>query len=248
MNQSFYIGAGGASQFQQRLNVQGDNIANVNSHGFKASSGRFASLMYANMVGIDDAQLPAGTGANMMMTTTNFRSGPISSTGRMQDYYIDGRGFFAVVDMATNEISLTRNGAFSMAEYQRPTGETDENGQPVLETIFCLSDGQGRFVLSDRGGLIEMTDSNEKQPVGIFDCENYDGIGRLQGTRVLPGDKQGGLWMGTGKLVNGALEMSNVDLAEEITKVIESQRAYGMALKVVQTSDEIETTINGLRS
>ena len=54
--------------------------------------------------------------------------------------------------------------------------------------------------------------------------------------------------MGTGTLVKGALEMSNADLADEMTKVIESQRAYGLSLKMVQTSDEIETTINGLRN
>lgn len=247
MNQSFYIGAVGAHQQQKRMDVQGDNIANVNTYGFKTSSGRFSSLLYDNMVGIDDAQLPVGAGANLMMTTTNFRPGAAKATGRAQDYSIEGNGFFALVDMATNEISLTRNGAFSMAEYLRPTEETDENGAPIMESVFCLSDGQGRFVLSDRGGLIEVEDRMAKQPVGIFDCVSYDGIGHLEGTRFLPGVKQGDLYLGDGKLVQGSLELSNVDLAEEITKVIESQRAYGMALKMVQTSDEIETTINGLR-
>ena len=59
--------------------------------------------------------------------------------------------------------------------------------------------------------------------------------------------KNGGLRVGDGTLVRGMLESSNVDLAEEMTKVIESQRAYSMALKMVQTSDEIETVINNLR-
>jgi flagellar basal-body rod protein FlgG len=61
-------------------------------------------------------------------------------------------------------------------------------------------------------------------------------------------DKDGGLRYGTGTLIQGKLEASNADLAEEMSKVIEAQRAYGMALKMVQTSDEIETTINSLRS
>lgn len=248
MNQSFYIGAVGAHQQQQRMNVQGDNIANVNTYGFKASSGRFESLMYENMQGIDDAQLPAGAGAKLLMTSTNFQPGAVVSTGRAQDYMIDGDGFFALVDLATNEVSFTRNGAFSIAEYQHPTDEVDENGQPVLETVFCLSDGQGRFVLNDRGALLEVTDPAAEQPVGVFDYSNYDGMVHLGGTRFLPVDKNGGLSMGAGTLVRGSLELSNVDLAEELTKVIESQRGYQMALRMVQTSDEVETTINGLRS
>jgi flagellar basal-body rod protein FlgG len=71
---------------------------------------------------------------------------------------------------------------------------------------------------------------------------------RLDDTRFLAADKDGGLRYGTGTLIQGKLEMSNTDLAEEITKVIEAQRAYGMALKMVTTSDEIESTINSLRS
>lgn len=249
MNQSFYIGAGGAQQHQQRLNVQGNNIANVNTYGFKASSGRFSALMYANMRGIDNAQLPAGAGTRLEMTATNFAPGPVATTGRSQDYVIDGEGFFALADLTTGEISFTRCGAFSWAEHQQETGEVDENGQPIMETVFRLSDGEGRFVLNSQGGMIDMPeDPSEEQPVGIFDYSNYDGMLHMDGTRFLPVDKNGGLWISSGKLVQGALELSNVDLAEELTKVIESQRAYGMALKMVQTSDEIESTINGLRN
>lgn len=247
MNQSFYIGATGARQQQNSLNVQGNNIANVNTYGFKAEKSRFGSLLYQNMQGIDGAELPAGTGARMLMTSTDFSSGPAASTGRAQDYMIDGEGFFAVADLETGEVSFTRNGAFSIAELRRASGETDENGQPVMESVFYLSDGQGRFVLSRQGGLIEVEDESQAQPVGIFDYGNYDGILHLSGTRFLPVDKNGALAIGSGTLRQGMLELSNVDLAEEITKVIESQRMYSMALKIVQTSDEIETTVNNLR-
>ena len=82
----------------------------------------------------------------------------------------------------------------------------------------------------------------------MFDYGNYDGMRHLDDTRFLPVDKNGALQRGTGVVRQGVLELSNVDLAEELTKVIEAQRAYGLALKVVQTSDEIETTINNLRT
>jgi flagellar basal-body rod protein FlgG len=73
-------------------------------------------------------------------------------------------------------------------------------------------------------------------------------MARLDDTRFLPVDKNGNLWYGDGKLVQGCVERSNADLADELTKVIEAQRAYGAALKMVITSDEIESTINNLRN
>ncbi|MBD5133615.1 MAG: flagellar hook-basal body protein [Clostridiales bacterium] len=252
MNQSFYIGAVGAQMQQRRMNIIGDNIANLNTVGFKADRTDFTALMYQNhrgaLNGEDNTQLPMGVGTRLLMTSTNFAQGPVEDNGRSLDYMIEGDGFFALVDLATGEVSYTRNGAFMMSQYQRGTGQVDENGQPVTETIFCLGDGEGRFVLSEAGGLIEVTDPTQKLPIGIFDYPNYNGMTQLDDTRYLPVDKNGGLWYGTGTLRQGVLEGSNADLAEEYTKVIESQRAYGMALKMVQTSDEIENTINNLRS
>ncbi|MCM1441438.1 MAG: flagellar hook-basal body protein [Roseburia sp.] len=247
MNQSFYIGAIGAQQQLLRLNIHGDNIANLNTFGFKADRSDFTALMYQNHRGIDE-ELPMGVGTRLLMTSTNFAQGPVVDNGRSLDYMIEGDGFFALVELSTGQVTYTRNGAFMMSELERPTGEVDQNGQPVMEKIFCLGDGEGRFVLSETGGLIEVTDPKERLPIGIFDYINYNGMTQLDDTRYLPIDKNGGLAYGSGTLHQGVLEGSNADLAEEYTKVIESQRAYGMALKMVQTSDEIESTINNLRS
>ncbi|MCI8869072.1 MAG: flagellar hook-basal body protein [Lawsonibacter sp.] len=255
MNQSFYIGAVGAHQQLRRLNVHADNIANVNTFGFKADRSRFTALMYQNFQGVED-ELPMGVGARLLMTTTDFSQGAVSTTNRPLDYMIEGDGFFGLADLTTGEVTLTRCGAFYKAPYQRPSQEldeegqplVDENGDPLMETVWCLSDGDGRFVLSRQGSLIEVDDVTEELPIGIFDYSNYDGMVQLTDTRYLPVDKNGELWVGSGSLVRGVLEMSNADLAEELSKVIESQRAYGLALKMVQTSDEIETTINGLRN
>ena len=128
------------------------------------------------------------------------------------------------------------------------TGEVDENGEPIMEQVFYLGDNEGRFVLNARGGLIRIDDPNDEMPIGIFDYINYDGMAQLDGTRYLPVDKNGNLWYGDGKLIRGYLEQSNADLADELTKVIEAQRAYGLALKMMTTSDDIENTINNLRT
>ena len=191
--------------------------------------------------------LPSGVGAALWTTDTDFKSGAMAETRREQDYAIAGEGFFAIADLATGEITLTRNGAFVISELMRPTGEVDENGQDIQERIYYLSDNEGRFVLSDTGGMIEVEDEHKRQPVGIFDYMNYDGMEHVNDTRFRAIEKNGAIRQGGGELMQGFLEMSNADLADEMTKVIESQRAYGMALKMVQTSDEIETTINNLR-
>lgn len=256
MNQSFFIGAVGAHQQLKRLTVHGNNIANLNTYGFKAEKSRFASLMYTDLKGIGEAggggggdfeMLPSGVGACLWTTDTDFKKGAVAETRRDQDYYIDGDGFFAVADLTTGDVTLTRNGAFVKSELMRASGETDADGQPIMERVYYLSDNEGRFVLSTTGGMIEVTDEHEEQPVGVFDYLNYDGMEHVNDTRFRAIEKNGGLRMGEGKLMRGFLEMSNADLAEEMTKVIETQRAYGAALKMVLTSDEIESTINGLR-
>lgn len=246
MNQSFYIGAVGAQQQLKRLNVHADNIANVNTTGFKANRADFSALIYRDRQGVEE-ELPMGVGTKLLMTATDFSSGGVADTGRSLDYMIEGDGFFALVDLGTGEVTYTRDGSFTKSEYLRDSGEVDEAGEPILEKVYCLSDGNGRFVLSREGGLIEVDDPQETLPIGIFDYGNYDGMTKLGENRFLPVEKNGNLWIGTGKLVQGALELSNADLSDELTKVIEAQRAYGLALKVVQTSDEIETVINGLR-
>jgi len=254
MNQSFYIGANGAAQQLLHLNVHGNNIANVNTYGFKNDKARFSQLIYEDVRAIDRTQnngvgsQPSGVGTKMMMTSTEFNQRYVADTGIKTDYMIEGSGFFALVDLRTREISYTRDGSFTMSEFIKDTNRVDENGDPILEKVFCLSDGDGRFVLSDRGEMIEMENDDDPLPVGIYDFANYDGMIKVGTNRFVPVDKNGNVMMGDGILRQGMLEQSNTDMAEEFSKVIEAQRAYGMALKMVQTSDEIETTINGLRS
>ena len=257
MNQSFYIGAVGAQQQLYHLNVHGDNIANVNTFGFKANKSYFTALLYQNWPGVE-ADLPKGVGTRMLKTSTDYSQGSPSETGRALDFYIEGEGFFGLVDLNTGEVTFTRNGAFMMSQREQPTGEVDENGElvldedgnPLTERVFYLGDNEGRFVLSMRGGMIRLDEyeNEDELPIGIFDYANYDGMVQLDDTRYLPIDKNGNLWYGDGKLVRGYLELSNTDLADEITKVIEAQRAYTAALKMMITSDEIESTINGLRN
>ncbi len=247
MDQSFYIGSTAAQQQNMRMGIHGNNISNVNTSGFKAEKSRFKALMCQDVRTVERETQGVGVGSAMLASATDFHTGAVQDTGRTQDYMINGDGFFALADLETGEISYTRNGAFSVARLERPTGEVDENGIPVVDEGWYLTDGEGRLVLGTSGSVIEVEDAQAEQPVGVFDFINYDGMRHQQGTRFTAEEKNGGLRNGTGTVIRGKLESSNVDLAEELTKVIESQRAYGMALKLMQASDEIESTINGLR-
>ena len=91
-----------------------------------------------------------------------------------------------------------------------------------------------------------MTDFEAEQPVGVFLIQYQDGMQHLDSGRFLAGDKNGSIWMGTAQVLRGYLEASNADLGFEIGKVIEAQRAYSYALRMVTTADEVENTVNGL--
>lgn len=258
MNMSFFTGAVGARQQQQRMNVQANNIANVNNYGFKAERATFHHLMYGNLMGINQENLPKGTGTKMVKASVDFSTNGFADTGRRFDFAIEGDGFFALFDPTTEEVSFTRDGAFMMAQFQVPpaedaepevdpvTGETIEP-QPTYE--WRLSDNEGRCVLDNEGNFIVIDPENldADLSVGVYDYRIYDGMLHADGNRFLPIEKNGDLYLGTGRVRRGFLEMSNVDLAQEFIKVIESQRGYSYALKMVQTSDEIEQTINNLR-
>ncbi len=238
MNCSFYTAAVGAANQQERLDVHGNNIANINTFGFKAGKPSFTQLMYGMVDGIDGEELPRGTGSRMDAADTDFRPTNLHETGLAYDYAIEGWGFFALLDPSTGNYTYTRDGSFTVSQFQ---GE------------WYLTDGVGRLVMGQDGRPIEIENPDVTQPVGkplnvgIFDFINYNGMKYQGDNRFNPVDKNGQVRRGTGKLIQGYLEDSNADLANEFAKVIETQRSFTYMLKMVATSDEIETTVNSLR-
>lgn len=115
MIQAFYSAALGAQQQMTRMGVQGNNISNVNTYGYKAEKPSFEAALYRYEDGVDGAQLPRGSGALMVSTATDFAASSIEQTGRSLDYTIVGDGFFALRDPATGEVSYTRDGSFTLS-------------------------------------------------------------------------------------------------------------------------------------
>ncbi len=243
MNVSFYTAAVGAAEQQDRLDVHGNNIANVNTFGFRAGKPTFTQLMYSEVQGIE-GDLPCGTGSRLDAADTDFRGSGLHETGLEYDYAIQGHGFFCLLDPATGEYSYTRDGSFTAAHFGN---------------VWYLSDGNGRQVLDQspdgnpiNGRPIEVNVSQVNAPgnplnVGIYDFINYNGMRYLGDNRFLNIDKNGQPVQGMGTLVQGYVEKSNADFANEITKVIETQRSFTYMIKMIITSDEIETTVNQLR-
>ena len=257
MIQAFYSAAVGAQQQMRSMDVHANNISNVNTYGYRAQMPAFQALMYGMLDGIDNEQLPRGSGSVLALTGSDFSAGPLEQTGRDLDCAIVGDGFFALYDPATGEVSFTRDGSFTKAPYQVEKEETDQGAQqvsaddpaqaePEMETRYYLSDGDGRQVLGTDGYPIEITDESKELPVGVFNIQYQDGLERVGSERFIMNDKNGSVWMSNAKLQWGYLESSNADLATELTGVIEAQRSYSYALKMVTTADEVETTVNDL--
>ena len=248
MIQGFYSAAVGAQQQMYSMDVHGNNISNINTQGFKAQVPSFQSLMYSMQGGIDGSQLPKGSGSLMALTGTDFSAGPMEETGRSLDFAIAGEGYFALYEPATGQVSFTRDGSFTLSSFQEPVedqeGQTDQAGQ--TQTVYYLSDGEGRQVLGTDGYPIAVTDPNADLSVGVFTIQYQDGLERAGGSRFLMGAKNGVVRSSDSQVRRGFLESSNADLATELTGVIEAQRSYSYALKMVTTADEVETTINNL--
>ena len=236
MNFSFYSGAVGASAMQSRLDVISNNIANINTVGFKSRNGIFADLVYNNMNGqAGQGNLLYGAGSRLSKDDTNFAQGSFETTGYDLDFAIEGEGFFALYDPALEETSYTRDGGFQLSRQADGT--------------FYLTDDNGRWVLDQYGEPIVVNGSQESYPIGVYIFAQKNGLVNLGDNRFQPSAKNGEptAVSGEGILVQGALESSNVDLGREMARIIDTQRIYQLSLRMVQTSDEIENTINSLR-
>lgn len=240
MDLAFYAAVAGASAQQQRLNVVANNLSNISTLGFKKEEAVFSNLIYneLNPPAREGTKLTATSGSRVDKTNTDFSMGQLLPSGMPYDYVLLGDGYFALKDMETNEITYTRDGSFYLSEQ--------------AEGHFFLTAANGKPVLDMYGNTIEVNDDNKemKLPVGVYRFRTNDGLLHVGDNEYAPTAKNGQAVAAENSealVLQGYIENSNVDMAEEITKMIEAQRAYQYALKMVQTTDEVESTINSLR-
>ncbi len=253
MNLSFYNGGLGARMQQEKLNVIANNVANVNSEGFKAKNATFSNLIYMNQNASENAVtgLKAGAGLRLEKTDTKMDSGALIETSGDLHFAVIGEGLFALQNPVDASISYTRNGSFISSErkdgaFYLSTNDgylvLDKNKKPI-----SLSASQEDEGLTDEDDQ-SLTGKPVSERIGLFKFDNYNDMISAGGSRLIPVEKNGyPVLSSDASIKQGALESSNVDFAQEMARMIETQRAYQFALRMVTTSDEIEGTINSLR-
>jgi len=236
MNLSFYTAATGANSQQTRMNIIGNNIANVNTDGYKTQNAGFVDLLYEKYYEAATEDPETGSGARVEKTDILFTQGGMNPTGGKYDYAILGEGFFAVYDPGSGDIFYTRNGHFTLSNYG--------------DNLFYLVNDMGYHVLNENFAPMPIDTFDEYAEInpGVFDFILKEGMLLTGNNLYQPVEKNGPPFFSQeAGLARGYLEMANVDLAQEMTRVIEAQRAYQLLLRMVQTSDEVETTIINLR-
>ena len=241
MNISFYTGAAGMISQQNGMNIYSNNIANVNTVGFKSLRPSFADCIYT-IQRATEPEWQTGHGQYVMKTDFMWDKGSFVQTEQPLDFAIANDNFFIVRDERGDDY-LTRDGSFQITQ---------------IEDHWELVSGRGEFVLDNEGNhitvpfVVETREIHDENGVvtGTEEVQtttiDYGALERLIGQYSVPNNF--GLDQSEDKeLVRGALEMSTVDLAAEMVHLIETQRSYQLSAKVVTTSDELMNIANNLR-
>ena len=259
---SLNIGATGMLAQQLNVEVISNNIANMNTTGFKRRRAEFADLLYQNLrrVGSTSSDsgtiVPAGVQVGVgVKPTAVYRiseQGNLLITDNQFDIAIQGRGYFEV-EMPNGEIGYTRAGALQRSEdgtIVTPDGYLVLPGMTVPEDARSISiNATGEVLVSIEGAIAP-------QNIGQFELAtfaNEDGLASIGDNLLLETPASGPPIVGTpgsegfGTLQQGFLETSNVNVVAEITNLITAQRAYEMNSKVIQTSDEMMGSLSQMR-
>jgi len=232
MIKAYYTATNGAMSNQSYLEVISNNMANIQTEGFKKSKAEFSDLLYTNIRGSEgeNTQLKAGSGTKLNKVDVVFGQGAPYSTGSPTDYAIAGDGFFAV--QFEDENLFTRGGSFQV------TNIDDENYLTY----------QGGYVLNNEEEPIILENSDDNINVGVFVFNNNEDLEQAGNNlfRIANEDAEYSL-LENSKVMKGYLEASTVEVAEEMVKLLQIQRAFQLNSNVIQTADEIEQTINSLR-
>ncbi len=259
MIKSLRTAASGMEAQQRRLDVTANNIANVNTTGFKASRAEFQELLYTQERAAgnpDDNQNPTGievgSGVRTAATQKNFSQGTLEATSNPLDLAIEGQGFFEVLGDSGNPV-YTRAGAFKVnANGQLVNADGHPLNPPIhvpedVTSITITRDGTVSAQIADDPAEIELGQielTTFANPAGLRSLgrnlfEATEASGQAQIGR--PGEQ------GMGSLTQGYLEGSNVEVTEEMISMIVSQRAYEVNSKVIRTADEMLRAATNIR-
>jgi flagellar basal-body rod protein FlgG len=249
----------------QQLNVEviSNNIANMNTVGFKRQRAEFQDLLYQTLeragsqssdqgtVVPTGLQVGAGVTAGSIYRITE--QGPMTQTGNKLDIAIQGRGYLQVL-MPTGELAYTRAGNLSLNDQGQLVTSDGYQIQPAVVIPPDATD-----VSISKAGQIQIKQAGQVEPsvVGTLELATFVNEGGLEAigdNLYLESGSSGAPTLsvpgvdGTGVLLQGYTEASNVDAVAEVTALIVAQRAYEMNSKVIKSADEMLSTANQIRS
>jgi flagellar basal-body rod protein FlgG len=258
MYPALWIAKTGLDAQQTNMSVISNNLANVNTTGFKRDRAVFNDLIYQNLrqVGAqssENTELPSGlmlgTGVKVVATQKEHSQGNIVQTGNSLDVAVQGKGYFQVLH-PDGSIVYTRDGTFSL------TADgilVTPNGYEVQPAMTVPTNATSVTIGSD--GVVSALTSGSTTPTQIGQIElayfvNPQGLEPIGDNLYRETNASGGVNTAipgndsTGTLIQGALESSNVNVVEELVNMIETQRAYEMNSKAISTTDEMLSYVN----
>ncbi len=257
-NAALHVARTGLDAQNTKMQVIANNLANVNTTGFKKDRANFEALAYQQLIAAgaaSDSQnkfatgLSLGTGVALAGTSRIETQGTLTTTGSALDLAIEGGGYFQV-QRADGTIGYTRDGSFSRtAEGTLVTSD----GLPLIPQIQ-IPDGTTSLTIGN-DGTVSATISGQSAPtdLGQIELANFANPSGLQsvGSNVLletaaSGAPQVGVagLDGRGTIKQGSLEGSNVNIVEELVDMIETQRAYEVNSKMIKSTDEMLQYVN----
>ncbi|OAI12838.1 flagellar basal-body rod protein FlgG [Methylomonas lenta] len=250
---ALWVAKTGLDAQQTRMAVISNNLANVNTTGFKKSRPLFEDLVYQNLrqVGSQTTQntelptgLQLGTGVRTVATEKLHTQGNILQTENSLDVAINGRGFIQIL-MPNGDINYTRDGSFkldSTGQMVTSGGLTLEPNITIPQDAISISIGRDGNVNVVQPGSATATNVGQIQLADFINPAGLDPVGEnlyresvASGPPIVgtPGEDE------IGYVMQGALETSNVNVVEELVNMIETQRAYEMNSKAISTTDEM---------
>ncbi|GLU33974.1 flagellar basal-body rod protein FlgG [Trinickia caryophylli] len=258
MNRSLYIAATGMNAQQAQMDVISNNLSNVSTNGFKGSRAVFQDLIYQTLRqpganSTQETELPSGsqigTGVEQVATERLYTQGALQQTGNSKDLAINGAGFFQV-QMPDGTTAYTRDGSFQTnSQGQLVTS----SGYQVMPAITIPQNATSLTIGTDGTVSIKVAGSTANQTIGTIQLATFINPAGLEskGQNLLVETQSSGApnvttpgLNGAGTLNQGYVEASNVNVVQELVNMIQTQRAYEINSKAVQTSDQMLQTLS----
>lgn len=263
--QTLYTAATGMDAMQTKLDVIANNLANINTTGFKRDRANFEDLLYRNEIypGMLDAQqiptptgLEVGLGARVQSTQSDFRQGTIQDTGRDLDIAIEGRGFLQVTDPVSTSVMYTRAGNLNINANGQLVIGSAQTGR-LLEPPIPIPPEATAVVINPNGQvMVRLPGQTQLVQAGEIQLANFinpDGLLKMGENMYSPTDASGTATQGNagsngfGVIRQSALEASNVEPVKELIDLITTQRGFELNSQAIQAGDQLLQQVVNLR-